>query len=137
MQGLVDEKSRIFKKPVQWWFQQDTPVYAMVFLSSNFMHFVTLVMSYLFIGQLLLRMVIGTVVLFSDPSILTQMQGHKIYSVWSLPKQGQDRQWMQALCAEYSQQTERAIVPLVSKQPQKLWTASRYTTLLERLYMLR
>lgn len=37
--------------------------------SSNFMHFVTLVMSDLFLGQLLLRMVIGTVVLFSDPSI--------------------------------------------------------------------
>lgn len=77
------------------------------FFSSNFMYFVTLVMSDLFLGQLLLRMVIVTVVLFSDPSILTQMQGHKIYSVWSLPKQGQDRQWMQALCAEYSQQTER------------------------------
>lgn len=111
MQGLVDEKSGIFKKPVQWWFQQDTPVYAMVFLSSNFMHFVTLVMSYLFIGQLLLRMVIGTVVLFSDPSILTQMQGHKIYSVWSLPKQGQDRQW---LCVQNTANKQRERQSLLS-----------------------
>lgn len=69
MQGLVDEKSGIFNKPVLWWFQQDTLVYAMGVFSSNFMHFVTLVMSDLFLGQLLLRMVIGTVVLFSDPSI--------------------------------------------------------------------